>query len=212
MSELETIPIPRIEAALAAVMSDVQGVAKNDRNTAQGFSFRGIDAVVNAVGPALRRHGVIVLPKILSREYGSFATKSGTLMHTASIEVEYTFVGPASDSLSCSVLGEAADAGDKATPKAMSVAFRTALLQALCLPTDEPDPDSQSYERAAEPVPMSASQQSALAAHFEAIADDDEAKTSLRKWWRMQRLPHKDSLNGEQADLVLNHMSGGSTP
>ena len=29
----------------------------------------------------------------------------------------------------------------------MSVAFRTALLQALALPTDEPDPDSQVYER-----------------------------------------------------------------
>jgi hypothetical protein len=37
--------------------------------------------------------------------------------------------------------------GDKAAPKAMSVAFRTALLQALALPTDEPDPDSQSFER-----------------------------------------------------------------
>ena len=39
------------------------------------------------------------------------------------------------------------DAGDKATAKAMSVAFRTALLQSLCLPTDDIDPDAQSYER-----------------------------------------------------------------
>lgn len=39
------------------------------------------------------------------------------------------------------------DSGDKATAKAMSVAFRTALLQALCLPTDEIDPDAESYER-----------------------------------------------------------------
>jgi hypothetical protein len=29
----------------------------------------------------------------------------------------------------------------------MSVAFRVALLQALCIPTDEPDPDSAAYER-----------------------------------------------------------------
>jgi hypothetical protein len=40
------------------------------------------------------------------------------------------------------------DSGDKATAKAMSVAYRTALLQVLCLPTDEPDPDSHTYERA----------------------------------------------------------------
>ena len=44
-------------------------------------------------------------------------------------------------------LVEVVDSGDKATAKAMSVAFRTALLQALCLPTDEPDPDASSYER-----------------------------------------------------------------
>jgi hypothetical protein len=39
------------------------------------------------------------------------------------------------------------DSGDKATAKAMSVAFRTALLQSLSLPTDEVDPDAHSYER-----------------------------------------------------------------
>ena len=43
------------------------------------------------------------------------------------------------------VIGEAGDSGDKATPKAMSVALRTALLQTLMLPTDEPDPDSFTY-------------------------------------------------------------------
>jgi hypothetical protein len=43
--------------------------------------------------------------------------------------------------------GEASDAGDKSTPKAMSVAYRTFLLQSLCLPTDEPDPDSETHDR-----------------------------------------------------------------
>jgi hypothetical protein len=39
-------------------------------------------------------------------------------------------------------MGEAADAGDKATSKAHSVAYRTCLLQALSIPTHEPDPDA----------------------------------------------------------------------
>ena len=51
-------------------------------------------------------------------------------------------------SVTATVAAEAWDAGDKATPKAMSVAMRTALLQALALPTDEPDPDSHTHERA----------------------------------------------------------------
>ena len=44
------------------------------------------------------------------------------------------------------VAAEAFDSGDKATAKAMSVALRTFLLQLLALPTDEPDPDSFTYE------------------------------------------------------------------
>jgi hypothetical protein len=44
--------------------------------------------------------------------------------------------------LVATVAGEGSDSLDKATSKAMSVAYRTALLQALCLPTSDPDPDS----------------------------------------------------------------------
>jgi hypothetical protein len=50
--------------AVAAVMADVSSVAKRDLNAQQGFNFRGIDAVVNAVGPALRKHGVVVVPTV----------------------------------------------------------------------------------------------------------------------------------------------------
>jgi hypothetical protein len=63
------------------------------------------------------------------------------------VKVTYTFIGASGDSIKATVVGEAMDSGDKATAKAMSVAFRTALLQALSLPTDEPDPDATSYER-----------------------------------------------------------------
>lgn len=139
---------PTIHASLAAVMGAVDHVAKRDRNTAQNFLFRGIDAVVNAVGPALRTHKVVVVPEVESVDYATVQTTTGKPATACRVVVRYTFHGPAGDSLSCLVAGEAWDAGDKATPKAMSVAFRTALLQSLSLPTDEPDPDSQTFERA----------------------------------------------------------------
>lgn len=142
-----------IQAALAAVMADVREVRKSDKNTAQHFNFRGIDAVVNAVGPALRKHGVVVLPEVLDYEYGSVSIgRNNTQMGHVRLRVKYTFVGPSGDSLAATVPGEAMDSGDKATAKAMSVAFRTALLQALALPTDDPDPDSYSYERSDGPT------------------------------------------------------------
>lgn len=137
-----------IVKSLAAVMADVQAVAKNDRNQAQGFKFRGIDAVMNAVGPVLRKHGVVVVPELISVDYQTVEIgQKRTPMGHARIVVAYHFYGPEGDSITSTVAAEAMDSGDKATAKAMSVAFRTCLLQALCLPTDEPDPDSEVYER-----------------------------------------------------------------
>lgn len=138
---------PSIVEALAAVMTDVQAVRKSDRNDQQKFNFRGIDAVVNAVGPVLRKHGVVVLPEVLDTSYRDVQTSTGKPSRECTVRVAYTFHGPAGDSLRCVSAGEAMDWGDKGTPKAMSVAFRVALLQALCIPTDEPDPDTQTYER-----------------------------------------------------------------
>ena len=139
---------PSIIEALSEVMKAVGAIAKNDRNTSQNFNFRGIDAVVNAVSPQLHKHGVVVLPEVEDYQYNSVEIgKNRTVMGHVRIKVTYTFIGPKSDFVKATVVGEAMDAGDKATAKAMSVAFRTALLQSLCLPTDDVDPDAQSYER-----------------------------------------------------------------
>jgi len=139
-----------IFTALAAVMKDCTAVAKRDRNEHQRFLFRGIDAVVNAVGPILRKHGVIVAPNVESVHYDLVQTSTGKPATACRVLVTYSFYAGDGSSIDTRVAAEAWDNGDKAAPKAMSVAFRTALLQALALPTDEPDPDSQTYERHAE--------------------------------------------------------------
>jgi hypothetical protein len=145
---------PSIFEALAAVMSDINHVGKDGWNDHQKFSFRGIDAVVNAVGPALRAHGVIVVPVLVSVTYETVQTTQNKAQTACRVVVSYVFHGPAGDSIETTVAGEAWDSGDKATPKAMSVAFRTALLQSLALPTDEPDPDASTFERSAVQDPL----------------------------------------------------------
>ena len=144
-----------IYAALGAVMKQVGAVKKGDRNKSQGYVFRGVDAVVNAVYPAMVEHGVIVQPNVRDFQYGTVEVgKDRTTMGHARVIVEYTFTSTEDGSaVVTSAAGEAFDSGDKATPKAMSVALRTALLQSLMLPTDEPEPDSYSYDRSA-PAPV----------------------------------------------------------
>lgn len=134
--------------ALNEVMKSVGAIAKTDRNQAQGFNFRGIDSVVNAVSPALQKYGVIVTPDVLDSQYATVEIgRNRTAMGHVRVQVAYTFHGPNGDFIVSTVVAEAMDSGDKASAKAMSVAFRTALLQTLCLPTDEVDPDATSYER-----------------------------------------------------------------
>lgn len=141
----------KVHEALSKVMKDVGAVKKLDRNTSSGagYNFRGIDAVTSAVYPALIEHGVIVVPKVLDYQYGTVVVgHKRTEMSHVRLTVQFTWIGPEGDVLEGVSAGEAFDSGDKATAKAHSVAFRTALLQTLCLPTDEPDPDSHTYERA----------------------------------------------------------------
>lgn len=138
---------PTVVVALARVMADVQAIGKEQRNISQNYNFRGIDAVINAVGPALREHGVIVVPTSTSWNETVYDTKNGARMRNMTVTVGWRFYGPRGDFIDAETVGEAADAGDKATPKAHSVAYRVLLLQALCIPTNDPDPDSESHER-----------------------------------------------------------------
>lgn len=136
-----------VHQALSKVMAEVQAVRKDSKNQAQRFNFRGIDAVMNAVGPALRKHGVVILPEEVDVHRTNGTTANGKQTAEVVVKVTYRVYGPNGDSIHGKVAAEAMDFGDKAIAKAMSVAYRTFLLQALTIPTDEPDPDSESYER-----------------------------------------------------------------
>lgn len=123
-----------------------------DRSGKKVYDFRGIDDVVNAVSPIFAELGILgPLPVTSTPETRDIVTSGGSKMREVTVTVTYRFKGPI-DFEDVQVPGEAMDSGDKATPKAMSVALRTALLQALLIPTKElaPEPDSQVYVRAVE--------------------------------------------------------------
>lgn len=138
----------KVQEAITAVMNEVGAVGKGEVNSFHKFNFRGIDTTVNALSPALRKHGLTVRPSaILARDYETFTTSGDKQSVACRVVVEYTFTGPEGDEIKSVVAAESADTGDKATPKAMSVAFRTCLLQTFALPTQDTDPDAVSFDR-----------------------------------------------------------------
>lgn len=216
--------------ALSAVMEEVQAVGKGDRNNEQGYNFRGIDAVVNAVGPVFRKHGVIALPVKCTANYRDVLTSREKRSRECTVSVTYRFYGPAGDFIDCEVPGESMDFGDKGAPKAMSVAYRIALLQTLCIPTHDPEPDSQSYERGSVEVETEAQEitasefadEIANATTQEQIADiGARVKASLDAEritrWRYERLGRAavskvQSIGGGRDSASSNSNGSGAQP
>lgn len=138
-----------VHEAVNKVMESVQKISKDQRNAQQNFAFRGIDDVMNAVGPALREHGVIIAPEYVTQTSERYTTgRNNTEMENVKVVVTYRVMCTTDDSyFTAGSAGGSADAGDKALSKAMSVAYRTLLLQLLCIPTGDPDPDADTHTR-----------------------------------------------------------------
>lgn len=136
-----------IHEAVLRVMEMVGAVRKTQLHDAPGakFNFRGVDQVVNAVQPAFLACGVTIKPKLIKKDL-RFSVPIGGQQKPASwaeVEMRYTLTARDGSFVEWEMAGAAMDSGDKALGKACSVAYRIAMLQGLCIPTDEPDPDDR---------------------------------------------------------------------
>jgi hypothetical protein len=137
------------------VMRDVAAIAKSDLYSAPGtrYNFRGVDRVVNAFGPAMRRHGVIVVSTCVTPAHRDTKSTNDKAMRETTTVVSFRVYGPTGDYFDGQAEGECLDVGDKGTAKAQSVAERVFLLITGMVPTDEPDPDKTVHERGEQPRP-----------------------------------------------------------
>ena len=144
MSETQE-KIPMIYAAICGVMEDVGAVGKGDYNKQQGFKYRGIDAVMNALNPAMIKHKIFCTPEVLEQTREERETKNGANLIYSVCRMRYRFYTTDGSSVEAVVVGEGMDSGDKATNKAMAVAFKYACFQTFCIPTENlmDDPDKE---------------------------------------------------------------------
>jgi len=137
---------------ITAIKRQVGSFAKDAENTeGRHFKYRSVDGVVNAVAQALIDKGVVIhstSAELIASEQVTYGAK-GTLAFRTTIAVEYEWTDGES-SLTSQVVAESIDSSDKGTAKAMSVAYRIAILQTLSLPTGDKDPDAN---RDGEPGP-----------------------------------------------------------
>lgn len=129
---------------IAAVMDEIGSIGKDSRNQKQNFMYRGIDAVMNALSPALIKYKLFVVPEVLNQRREERQSANGGNLIYSICTIKYTFYAEDGSFVSATVVGEGMDSGDKATNKAMSVAFKYACFQVFCIPTEEMrDPDAE---------------------------------------------------------------------
>ncbi len=141
-----------IHEALLKTRHDVGIIGKGDFNSFHKFNYRGIDAVLNRVGPALLANEINVIPVLRQLDSRDVTTDKGKRAREVTVTVAYTYQGPEGDSLVTVVAGEASDLGDSAVSKAMSVALRIAHTQMLQIPTGESDPAGKAMTRGTDPL------------------------------------------------------------
>lgn len=135
--------INKVQAQLAK-----EGIGKDRKNQAQGYSFRGIDDMYNVLSPLLASHGIVVLPAYSDRQVVEREGRNGGALFYTTLRGDFTLRSSEDGSeVKVTTYGEAMDSGDKATNKAMSAALKYAFMQTFTIPTEgDNDSENQTHE------------------------------------------------------------------
>lgn len=133
-----TMATPKVYSAILSAMNDIGSIGKHRKNAQQGYSFRGVDDVLNSLQPVLIKNNLLIIPNVISQNITEHPSKSGGTLFRVICEMKFSVVSVLDGSrLETTFIGEAMDSGDKATNKAMSTAYKYFAFQLFCIPTDE---------------------------------------------------------------------------
>ena len=149
---IPTIPKPEthregklIFEKMGLVLRDIIIVGKEMPKKKQDgatFKTQPVGKIISSVHNAMAKHGVFMTKRLISSigpEIVHFKKSDGT-MYTQ--DWEFTFWAADGSSIKTQSIGIGVDNSDKGINKAMSYAFKYALIQTFLVPSNEADPDS----------------------------------------------------------------------
>ena len=120
-----------IYKAINNIMTELKPIPKDKTTKAESgsdfaFKYRGVDDVMNALQPLLAKHGVIIIPQVLGsnlepviiEKKGYTVTKWRALM-----QIKHIWAHTDGSFIESITVGEGLDNGDKASNKAMAIAY-----------------------------------------------------------------------------------------
>lgn len=132
-----------LDAAVMAVMADVEYVKKDGYNTDQKYKFASAESIIADIRAAALKHKLrigISYTSVVDLETG--VTKSGYSMYRVRVSADITLRFGDEFELH-TVYGDGSDTGDKALPKAKTMCLKQALRQIFLIETGEADADRE---------------------------------------------------------------------
>lgn len=136
--------------ALARVMRDLPAIGKDGKADPKqgGYAYRGIEQITSHTQALFARHGVVFVPRVVSYEVQDLMVNNKPWTDTQEL-VEYTVYGPGGieDRITVGpILAIGRDNSDKGGNKALTQAYKYALLQTLCISDGKDDADGATHE------------------------------------------------------------------
>lgn len=128
-----------------AVMTEVTSILKEDKRVNGSYRYVSHDAVTKALHDPCVKHGLVIVPSVESYEMDTVEsiTKEGKpkleARMTMNLTVEFINADNPTDKYQIRSIGVGLDNSDKISGKAMSYAFKMALLKAFMLESTEED-------------------------------------------------------------------------
>lgn len=207
---------PHVYTAIKGVMSDIgeRGISKDRKNQQQGYSFRGIDDVYNALNGLLAKHDLVIIPTVISRAQTERQSAKGGILIYTTLDVEFEFISAMDGSThKARTVGEAMDSGDKSSNKAMAAAFKYAAMMVFCIPTEgDNDADATTHEVVPQSIvslpPIHNDTKTNTRDEFQSLCKeiDDIASLAALNAWKMkpENIRRMESLNFDLAENFRN--------
>lgn len=184
---------PLIYGKIADCMRQLGAIGKDSKNTQQGFMYRGVDAVMNALNPVLTANRMFFVPEVLEQHREERQTRSGGNLIYSILKMRYTLYAEDGSNVSAVVIGEGMDSADKSSNKAMSVAYKYAMFQIFSIPTEElVDPDGETPPESTRKPAQTQQKHDQQTPPPAKPAQEWTAQKAINQWCKNHRVSVKD--------------------
>lgn len=138
---------------LPTLRDEIGAIPKGHDNAHFGYKFRSVEDVLRVCGPAFNKHGVTPAIKVSEHRVQTHVNAKGKNAYHAALLMTVTLTARDGSQVEFTAAGEGLDNdGDKATYKAMSGAYKYALLLGLSIPVDKRSVDDPGSGRKKSPA------------------------------------------------------------